>query len=64
MALEMDAAQLRAFQDLQELPEVEVESEEWDRAEDILSGKEVLEISHEGGEMQSLAQMHDGCTNE
>lgn len=55
----MDAAQLRTFQDLQELPMDGGDSGSWIMCDDVLDGTQPLKISHEGGELSSLQEMQE-----
>ncbi|KAF7965149.1 hypothetical protein HWV62_45386 [Athelia sp. TMB] len=58
---EMNATQLRNFQDLQELPEDDGD-EDWVMANDVFTGAQPIDISHAGGELLSLASMHEEYT--
>ncbi|KAF7981823.1 hypothetical protein HWV62_31947 [Athelia sp. TMB] len=61
MSAEMNATQLRNFQDLQELPEDDGD-EDWIMANDVLTGAQPIDISHAGGELLTLAGMHEEYT--
>ncbi|KAF7984573.1 hypothetical protein HWV62_13791 [Athelia sp. TMB] len=55
---EMDAAELRHFQDLHELPEDGAEdAEDWVMYDSVLDGTQQVDISHEGGELAALNAM-------
>lgn len=58
--LEMNAAELRKYQDLQELPEIaDADLEDWVMCDDVLDGTQGIEISHEGGEFTTLKDMQE-----
>ncbi|KAF7967244.1 hypothetical protein HWV62_35063 [Athelia sp. TMB] len=57
---EMDAAELRHFQDLHELPDSNAEDndlEDWAMYDNVLDGTQQVDISHEGGELAALNAM-------
>ena len=51
----MTPAEQRAFQEMQELP-IEDDSDDWIMLPDILDGSIPLDLSHEGGEFDSLKE--------
>ena len=61
----MDAAELRHFQDLHELPEDDAEdAEDWVMYDSVLDGTQQVDISHEGGELAALNAMRSDMVKE
>lgn len=54
----MTAQQLKAMEDIQELPQDDADSE-WEMMDGIMTGEEPLDISHEGGKFSVLMGLRE-----
>jgi len=55
----MTSEQRQTIMDLRDPPTAEDHDDDWEMLDDILHGDNALGISHEGGELQALTELHE-----